>query len=99
MGRKLIAAALFSLMAGICSIGCGELDELADCQDICDDYQDCADSKYDVSKCRSDCESRSDKDEDFKSEVNTCSACTDGKSCSEKLKCSGDCPFLFLVSE
>ena len=99
MGRKLIAAALFSLMAGISSIGCGELEELADCHNICDDYQDCADSNYDVSKCRSDCETRSDSDTDFKTDVAACSACVDGKSCSEKLKCGGDCPFLFLVSQ
>lgn len=92
MQGKLIVAALFSAFVGIVSVGCGEAEELADCQSICAKKQECVDSEYDVSNCRSDCESQSDSDEDYRQEANECEACLDGKSCTEAISCLDNCP-------
>ncbi len=92
MGRKLLVAVLFSTFTGILAVGCGEAEELADCQAICEKKQECVDGEYDVSACRSDCESKSDSDEDYRQEANECEACLDGKSCTEAISCLDNCP-------
>jgi hypothetical protein len=99
MRRHLAALALFSAVTGLFAVGCQDLQELADCQDICENFKTCADSSYDVGKCRDNCETRADNDKDFASTVGECQACVTNKACSEQLKCTGDCPFVFLTSQ
>ena len=92
MHRKLIVAALFSVFTGVLASGCGEAEELIDCQMICDKQRECVDSEYDVDACRDECETKSDADEDFRQEANECEACLDGKSCTEAISCLDNCP-------
>lgn len=50
------------------ALACGaedEIDRTLDCHGICDNYQDCFDSDYDVSECRDRCEDEGDRDANF----------------------------------
>ena len=94
MRSKLIVAALFSIFTGVIAAGCGEAEELADCQAICDKKQECVDGEYDVDACRNDCEAKSDSDEEYRQEANECEACLDGKACTEAISCLDNCPLV-----
>ena len=78
---------------GLVFISCGETEEFVDCHKICDRYQECFDSNYDVSACRDRCETSSDNDPGFESKVDACESCIDdGQSCSgAAFNCSNEC--------
>ena len=86
------ALALVSTL--LMSNGCDEVEELQNCQTVCEAKQECLSSNYDVDACVDDCESRSDDDEDFRRSVDVCQACIDERACAEQPVCFDDCPIL-----
>lgn len=94
MRGMMLVAALSALPLTAFGLGCGEAEELIDCQEICENKQDCVDSDYDVSACRDNCEDRSDEDEAFRDAAHQCEACLDNKACAEQAACFADCPIL-----
>ena len=86
---------VLALACSALTAGCGEdnaIDRLLDCQQICDRYQGCFDSDYDVDECRDSCESEADADADFEDQVDACERCIDGLSCTEgTFSCAADC--------
>ncbi|EYF02601.1 Hypothetical protein CAP_6712 [Chondromyces apiculatus DSM 436] len=96
MRRTMMGFALLSMsiFAGLFAGGCDDVDELVNCQEICQNYADCVDSEYDVEGCRNECETKSDNDKDYASDANVCEACLDGKACAEQIECFDDCPVI-----
>jgi len=86
----LVASAALGLLVG----GCDEAEELIDCRQICEAKQDCVDDSYDVDACTTDCEDRSDRDEDFRRDAHECEACIDDRACAEQSACFDTCPIL-----
>ncbi len=80
--KKLTSCLAFGFVALFSFASCDKIDVLTDCQNICDKYQDCFDSDFDVSDCRDRCEENSD-DEDFADDVSTCEDCIDDRDCVE----------------
>ena len=73
------------------SAGCNAIDNLADCQNICQRYHDCYDSAYDVGACRERCRSNSNN-ANFASNVNNCDACIGNRTCAgATFACAGQC--------
>jgi hypothetical protein len=71
---------------------CDEIDAAFDCQQVCDRYQDCFDSSYDVDACRSRCRTRSEQDSSTRAAADACEACIDDMSCtSATFNCGDDC--------
>ena len=58
-----------------------ELDNAADCNTICNRYQDCVES----------CERSSDKDDRFMDRVDECEWCIDANACDITTKCEDEC--------
>ncbi|AKT40140.1 hypothetical protein [Chondromyces crocatus] len=94
MRRTIAGLAFLSITALFTAAGCEDAEELVNCQQVCANYQDCVDSDYDVENCRNDCETKSDNDKDYASDVRVCEACLDGKACAEQVACFGSCPIL-----
>jgi hypothetical protein len=88
-----------SFLALLCTValgslplmGCGEVDQRADCASICTRYEDCFDSEYDSSACVDRCESEGDSDERFVDRADQCEACIDDIACSESFVCVDEC--------
>lgn len=94
---KQFAAALVlgtvTLVAAACGDTADRIDNRLDCGQICERYEECADSNYRVDDCRDDCKDKANNDSDFESKVDKCSDCLDGdNSCTEDtFKCAADC--------
>ncbi|HEY4187405.1 MAG TPA: hypothetical protein VGP07_20180 [Polyangia bacterium] len=72
--------------------GCGKVDEIFDCDQVCSRYRDCFDSGYDVDGCRSRCRTNSDNNPSIRSDADQCEACIDDKSCaSGAFNCATSC--------
>jgi len=68
-----------------------QIDEAMDCAEICDRYQECFDSDYDVDSCQDKCEERVD-DPDNRDQEEACSECIDEASCTgAAFSCATDC--------
>ena len=86
--RSFVLAAPLALA---CSPG-GLLEDIQNCTQICDNYQDCQDSNFDRTECYDACESRADYDEDFQIAADRCENCLDTGSCAEQADiCADDC--------
>jgi hypothetical protein len=70
---------------------CDEADEVIDCTQICERYQDCVDDEYDVDDCVDRCETNADEDEDFAEATDACETCLDDQSCGESFDCVDEC--------
>ena len=80
---KAFLGVVFMAGLGLSMLGsCSEADELVDCQKICSRYEECVDDEFDVSECRSKCETNADKDEAFAKKADECESCVDDKSCT-----------------
>jgi hypothetical protein len=93
----LFVALLLVLAGGLAISSCGQADRLFDCQRVCDRYQTCFNSGYDVGACRSRCKDNADRDEDFERKADDCEACIDDRSCGEAtfscaVRCAGIVP-------
>jgi hypothetical protein len=93
MVNWLLSGILVSGVAGLA--GCGETEEAYNCAEICETYGDCADAlgqDVDVTSCTSECETESDRSEDFKDDAEACQNCLDANAeCSENLPCIDEC--------
>ena len=70
----------------------GIFEDVQNCVQICDQYQDCEDSTFDRTECADRCEARADFDEDFQLAADRCENCLDSGSCAEQADiCSEDC--------
>lgn len=72
-----LAAALVASLA----LGCGDIDNSFDCNNICDRYRSCFDSSYNTSACYSRCQARGTSNDEDRRRVDTCAACINGLSC------------------
>ncbi len=72
-------------------VGCSEVDEAFDCQQICQRYSDCFDANYDVSACRGRCETNADNQAGFAARADDCETCLDDRSCTGSFACASEC--------
>jgi hypothetical protein len=85
------------LFAGMVAIGtfmsgCGAVENAIDCNGICNRYQSCYDSKYDVGACDSKCRDNANSDKDYMNKANACHDCLGDKSCaSATFNCGTQC--------
>lgn len=80
---KIIALSIFTLPM---FLGCSNVAERIDCSKVCNRYQECFDSDYDVDKCVDEC-----SNDDDVNEADQCEACIDGASCTESFACVSEC--------
>lgn len=74
---------------GFFSMSCGEVSQSIDCHYICERYQDCFDSAYDVGACTDRCEAMYDSDPHG---ADDCETCVDDRSCSGAVfPCADEC--------
>lgn len=67
-------------------------EDVFNCTQVCDNYQDCEDSDFDRSQCVSACEDRADYDDTFQAALERCEACLDEANCAEQEdRCASDC--------
>lgn len=86
----LLLAAPFALFIG-CGPG-GLVEDVKNCVQICDNYQDCEDADFDRTECADACEARADYDEQFQADADACENCLDTGSCAEQDdRCAADC--------
>lgn len=77
----------------LCAVTCSDVEELIECHQICDRYQECKTSGFDVNACRSRCEDRADRDAEYARRVNECDACLERRACGESDECfASRCP-------
>lgn len=70
----------------------GIIEDVKNCVQICDNYQDCQDSNFDRTDCVDACEARADYDEAFRNAADRCENCLDDGSCAEQAdNCASDC--------
>ena len=82
---------VLALAFAACSV-VQKVDNVIDCQGICDRYKSCFDSTYDVSACASNCRAKSSEDPDFRRKADVCNACITERSCTAAtFKCATDC--------
>ncbi len=100
--RNAIVIGLFALMAAACGdeiqpservlAGSQPGEDVFNCTQICDNYQDCQDSDFDRTECVSACEDRADYDDAYQAAADQCEACLDTGSCAEQSDaCAADC--------
>jgi hypothetical protein len=77
--------------AAACAPG-GPVEDIKNCVQICDNYQDCQDADFDRTECAEACEGRADFDDAFKAAADACENCLDEGSCAEQADaCAADC--------
>lgn len=95
MTNWLLSGILFGGIAWLGVAGCGEAKEAYNCGEICETYSDCVSelgADVDVTKCTSDCETKSDQDEGFKKDAEKCQDCLSATdTCTENLHCATEC--------
>ena len=66
--------------------GCSQVSEKIDCTKVCNRYQECFDSDYDVDACVDECSNNDDVNE-----ADECESCIDDLSCTESFACTPEC--------
>ncbi len=91
--RNLFLAGSFAsaLLAAGCDEAVQELDELANCTDICNRYDECVTDEFDVPGCIDDCEQMSDMSAAYNEQAMACETCIEGMSCLEDFTCTDEC--------
>jgi hypothetical protein len=94
--RPLLLCIAISVSSGGCLLGTAldaidELDNAADCNTICNRYQDCVPEHRSLTDCVESCERSSDKDDRFMDRVDDCGSCIDANSCDITTKCEDEC--------
>jgi hypothetical protein len=83
--------ATVAALTGGCAVA-QAIENKVDCGAICNRYKDCFSNTYDVSTCKTRCESSAKNDSGYESKVNICAACIDEKSCTSAVfKCNAEC--------
>jgi hypothetical protein len=91
--KQLSAAILFALAAltPFALSACDDIDQAFDCAQICQRYDDCVDSDYDVDGCTDRCETNADESDDFADQADACESCLDDRTCSGIFPCIDEC--------
>ncbi len=88
--RALIAGA--GILA-LTLVGCGDdIKNYVHCHEVCDRYQECAESSFDVNGCASRCSDKAGDDLAYSRSINECNACQETRSCAEAAVCLPKCP-------
>ena len=85
MRLRLLPFLAFLTFLALQLAGCGDVENVIDCNDICEDAEDCFGEDFDRSDCIDACEDQPD------SEIDECDACLDseGMGCAEcTLQCA-----------
>lgn len=93
MMRNTIKAVLAAAL--LASSGCvSEVDEAADCFDVCEHFDDCVGGGFDASGCTDICEDNSDFYVGFEEQVDSCEECLEVAACSPNCNdvCAGIIP-------
>jgi hypothetical protein len=89
--RSVMLVAVLGLSVGLA--GCRN-----DCRSSCEKYQECVASDFNVDQCTDTCGTRSKSDEAFQTRAEDCSACVEGKTCSEATgRCWDECLSVVLA--
>ena len=91
--QKLGFVSVFALMvafAATAGVGCSDVENAFNCDEICDRYKDCFDANYDDATCQSRCEGNAE-DDAFANKAATCETCLDDKSCTGSFSCASEC--------
>ena len=91
--KTLLIASSFASLLTLGILGCDDADQIVDCAQICDKYNDCIDNDIDRTQCIDQCE---DKAEEHDDAADDCENCLDGTTCVEAtFQCGLQCaPFL-----
>jgi hypothetical protein len=95
----LAVAFVGALVAGACGDEdpVEEVEQLADCAEICGRYGDCIES-IDLTACTDACEDRIEADRAVGARARSCEDCLDGRTCAEveSAGCFEECPVVPL---
>ncbi len=94
--KKSFKFSVFAVVSLLSIVGCSEaVDEVTNtvnCRQVCERYQSCFDSDYDVGACTDRCENEADASENREARLESCEACIDDKSCSSAtFNCADEC--------
>jgi hypothetical protein len=80
---KTLCLCAFTMFGLLTTVGCSEIGEAIDCDQMCSKMQTCIDSDIDVRDCAERCEDRVDENA-LAEKLDACTDCMDrGYSCSE----------------
>lgn len=91
--KKLLAMLVLGTLGGTFA-GCSDDDaeDVIDCLDVCDRYQECVDDDYDVDDCVDRCEDEADDSDTWRNRLRSCSDCINDRSClTTTFACSDEC--------
>lgn len=89
---RLLVPSLFLLGAVACSEAKDEVTNTYNCANVCQHYEDCVDSDFDVSECTDKCEDKADASENQEERLEDCDSCIDDKSCKDiAVSCAAEC--------
>ena len=80
--KKLLAMLVLGTLGGTFAGGGDDAEDVVDCIDVCDRYQDCVDDDYDVDDCVDRCEDEADDSDAWRDRLRSCSECIDDRSCA-----------------
>jgi hypothetical protein len=84
------AAALLLLLCSCAVVQ--TIDTALDCRAICNRYQSCFDSAYDVDGCESRCRGHASDDREYRKKADDCDHCIANKSCAKaSFSCLQEC--------
>ena len=73
-------------------LSCSAVEDALNCRQVCEKYQECFDSDYDVGECVDACTDEAAEDDDYSRRVDVCESCIDGLSCGEAtFDCATNC--------
>ncbi|TNE43228.1 MAG: hypothetical protein EP343_34025 [Deltaproteobacteria bacterium] len=91
LSRWFMIGALLSVLC-VGGLACGVIDDLVDCDKICNRYKTCFDSEYNVASCRDRCFNQSRNNAEYNRRANDCSACIETRACaSSAFACGVTC--------
>lgn len=81
------------LVTGSLFTACGdELDNVLDCSDVCNRYQECIDADYDVDSCVNECQADAGSSPDKEARLEKCDNCIEDRSCTgAAFACATEC--------
>jgi hypothetical protein len=89
--KLLLLALIPSVLLGVGTTACDQVDRLFDCTQVCERWRDCADSRYDVDGCVERCEDNAADEPSFDEHADRCENCLDDRTCGESVACAVDC--------
>jgi hypothetical protein len=74
------------------AVGCGRVENLVDCFQICEAYENCFDASYDVSACTDRCKDQANNDRAYYERAQACETCIDNRDCAAiTVNCTDEC--------